>query len=287
MINHPITDQVRLTDCPRDAMQGLKDFIPTDQKISYLRQLLNVGFDVIDFGSFVSPAAIPQLKDTAEVLEQTDLGETNTKLLAIVGNMRGAQQAVLFSKVSYLGFPFSVSETFLRLNIHSDLQKAFTLTTDLIELCDKHRKKLIIYLSMGFGNPYGDPWSIDMMIDWVGKLHEKGATEINLSDTIGVSTAYTVQTMFNRLIQGFPEINFGFHLHTAPGQWFDRVDAAWNGGCRSFDGVLAGHGGCPMSGHKLVGNLGMKDLISYFDEKKIPLKIDRPLLDEIYMKAPF
>ncbi|PKP15755.1 MAG: hydroxymethylglutaryl-CoA lyase, partial [Bacteroidetes bacterium HGW-Bacteroidetes-22] len=216
----------------------------------------------------------------AEVLDKIETNGT-TELLAIVGNMRGAQKAALFSKISWLGYPFSVSETFLRRNLNSTIPKAFGQACELLNLCARQKKKLMVYLSMGFGNPYNDPWSIDLLAEWVDKLRREGATEINLSDTIGISTAETVGEAFWFLLREFPDIRFGFHLHSKPDDWYTRIDAAWRNGCRSFDGVLLGGGGCPMTGVALVGNLAMQHLVSYFEERDVPLKINS---DE-YQKA--
>jgi hydroxymethylglutaryl-CoA lyase len=280
-----IGQNIRLTDCPRDAMQGMAAFVPTEKKIEYLNSLLNVGFDILDFGSFVSPKAIPQLRDTAEVLEHLDLSSSDTKLLAIVGNLRGANEASKYEKISYLGFPFSISDTFLRLNINSTIEKAFGQAVDMLELCDKTNKTLMIYLSMGFGNPYNDPWSVELVAEWVEKLKEKGATEINLSDTVGVSTVETIGSLFETLIHNFPDINFGLHLHTKRSDWQKKIEAAFCNGCRSFDAVLTGQGGCPMTGTELVGNLQMKNLISFFDEYEVPLKVDRVQLEKAWYIA--
>jgi hydroxymethylglutaryl-CoA lyase len=276
----------RLVDCPRDAMQGMQRFIPTVEKIDYLNRLMKVGFDIIDFGSFVSPIAIPQLKDTHLVIDKIEKERSNTKLLAIVGNLRGAEQALSYEKIDYLGFPFSISESFLKLNIHSDLEKAFALTCTLLNKCQTTKKQLVIYLSMGFGNPYGDDWSIDLVMNWVNRLVQNGATEINISDTVGISTPERVAEVFSELQNSFPLVNVGFHLHTTLHDWYPRLDAAWNAGCKSFDAVLTGHGGCPLSGHKLVDNLGMKALISYFDGKDIALNIHRDKLDEAFYHSP-
>ncbi|MCF8374281.1 MAG: hypothetical protein K9H64_21850 [Bacteroidales bacterium] len=280
-----IGQNIRLTDCPRDAMQGMDRFVPTKKKIKYLNSLLKVGFDILDFGSFVSPKAIPQLRDTAEVLEHLDLSETDTKLLAIVGNMRGAKEASQYEKVSYLGFPFSISDTFLRLNINSTIEKAYAQAVEMLELCDKTNKTLMIYLSMGFGNPYNDPWSVDLVEEWVSKLHGQGAYEINLSDTVGVSTVETMGAIFERLIPEFPKVNFGLHLHTKHITWREKIEAAFCNGCRSYDGVLTGMGGCPMTGSELVGNLQMKNLIGFFHDNNVPLKIDRDKFAEAWSIA--
>ena len=279
------TQKIRLTECPRDAMQGMKSFVPTENKIKYLNNLLKVGFDIMDFGSFVSPKAIPQLKDTVEVLRNLDLANTNTKLLAIVPNMRGARDASQYDEISYLGFPFSISDTFLRLNINSNVDKAFELCHDMLELCDKMDKKLMIYISMAFGNLYNDPWSTDLVAKWVYLLQKNGATEINLADTIGVSTKESVGDVFGLLVDEFPKVNFSFHLHSKHNSWYDKIDIAYKNGCRSFDGVLSGKGGCPMSGFEMIENMHMKNLVTYFEKKNIPLNLNMKELEVAYFLA--
>lgn len=274
MQNKPVKPEVRLTDCPRDAMQGMKTFIPTHRKIEYINRLMKVGFDILDFGSFVSPAAVPQLRDTAEVTEKIDAGGSHTQLLVIVGNMRGALQAVQYDRIGWLGYPFSVSETFLKRNLNSTIGKAFEQVCQMQNLCEKNHKKLMVYLSMGFGNPYNDPWSPDLLAGWTKKLHGEGITEINLSDTVGLSTPAMVEEVFGQLVPRFPGVTFGFHLHARPGEGYEQVDAAWNSGCRSFDGVLLGGGGCPMTGVGLVDNLPMQNLVSYCAAKQITTGLD-------------
>ena len=277
--------KIRLTECPRDAMQGMESFVPTENKIKYLNNLLKVGFDILDFGSFVSPKAIPQLKDTVEVLKNLDLDNTNTKLLAIVPNMRGARDASQYDEISYLGFPFSISDTFLRLNINSNVDKAFELCHDMLELCDKTDKKLMVYISMAFGNLYNDPWSTDLVSKWVYLLQKNGATEINLADTIGVSTKESVGDVFGLLVDEFPKVNFSFHLHSKHNSWYDKIDIAYKNGCRSFDGVLSGKGGCPMSGFEMIENMHMKNLVTYFEKKNIPLNLNMKELEAAYFLA--
>ena len=267
--------KVRITECPRDAMQGLSKQIPTSDKILYLNTLLKVGYDILDFGSFVSPKAIPQLSDTVEVMKSLNLENSNTKLLAIVGNMRGAMDASKHDVISYLGFPFSISDTFLRMNINSNIDKAFGLCHDMLELCDNTGKELMVYLSMAFGNRYNDPWSPNLVAEWVYQLQKNGAHEINLSDTIGISTIESVHDVFSLLIDEFPRVNFGFHLHSKSNDWYDKIDIAYKSGCRSFDGILSGAGGCPMTGSEMVGNLRMSNLISYFDKNNIEINLNR------------
>jgi len=278
-------NNIRITECPRDAMQGLPNFIPTEDKVRYINTLLKVGFDIIDFGSFVSPKAIPQLRDTVEVLQNLDLENTNTKLLAIIGNLRGAKEASQHKAIKYIGFPFSISDTFLRMNINSNIEKAFALCHDLLEVCDKSGNELMIYLSMAFGNRYNDPWSPDLVAEWVYQLQKNGAIEINLSDTIGVSTPEKVNDVFSLLVNEFPKVNFGFHLHTKEIDWYEKVDIAYRAGCRSFDGVLSGAGGCPMTGSEMVGNLHMRNLINYLDNNNVELNLNREQLDKAYEVA--
>ncbi|TDN39518.1 hydroxymethylglutaryl-CoA lyase [Hymenobacter sp. UV11] len=259
MPTHPVI----LTECPRDAMQGLPEFIPTPLKTAYLQQLLAVGFDVLDFGSFVSPKAIPQLRDTAEVLAGLDLDRTRTKLLAIVANQRGAEQAASHPEIHYLGFPLSVSETFQRRNTNQTIAEALTDVAAMHELCERRGKTLIVYLSMGFGNPYGDPYSPALVADFTQRLATLGVRIVALSDTIGASTPALITPLFEELIPAFPHIEFGAHLHTTPGTWLEKVQAAYQAGCRRFDGALGGIGGCPMAADVLTGNMATENLLAF------------------------
>jgi len=261
MPTHPII----LTECPRDAMQGLHEFIPTPAKTAYLQQLLAVGFDVLDFGSFVSPKAIPQLRDTAEVLAGLDLDRTRTRLLAIVANQRGAEQAASHPEIHYLGFPLSVSETFQRRNTNQTIAEALADVAALHELCEHRSKTLIVYLSMGFGNPYGDPYGPAIVAEFTAQLAVLGVRIVALSDTIGVSTPALITPLFEELIPAFPRIEFGAHLHTTPGTWLEKVRAAYGAGCRRFDGALGGIGGCPMAADVLTGNLATENLIAFLE----------------------
>jgi hydroxymethylglutaryl-CoA lyase len=259
------TPPVVLTECPRDAMQGLHEFIPTPVKTAYLQQLLAVGFDVLDFGSFVSPKAIPQLRDTAEVLAGLDLDRTRTKLLAIVANLRGAEQAASHPQIQYLGFPLSVSETFQRRNTNQTIAEALADVAAMHELCERRGKTLIVYLSMGFGNPYGDPYSPAIVAEFTAKLAALGVRIVALSDTIGVSTPALITPLFEELIPAFPRIEFGAHLHTTPGTWLEKVQAAYQAGCRRFDGALGGIGGCPMAADVLTGNMATENLVAFLE----------------------
>jgi hydroxymethylglutaryl-CoA lyase len=266
---------VKIIECPRDAMQGLHDFIPTEVKVEYIQGLLKANFDTLDFGSFVSPKAIPQMKDTAEVLGKLDLSDTKTKLLAIVANTRGAHDAMQFSQIKYIGFPFSVSETFQMRNTNSSMQQSIATVNEMLNLCDQNNKKLVVYLSMGFGNPYGDEWNVEIVEQWADKMHAFGVDIISLSDTIGVATPDSISYLFKKLIPAFPRIEFGAHLHTTPHTWFEKVDAAYNSGCKRFDGAIKGFGGCPMATDKLTGNMPTENLLNYFENKSIDTGVDK------------
>merc|ERR1711991_1306737 len=224
--------EVKLIECPRDAMQGIKDWIPTEAKAQYIQALLRCGFDTIDFGSFVSPKAIPQMKDTAEVLELLDLSETTSKLLAIVANVRGAADAVQFPEIQYLGYPFSISENFQMRNTHKTIAQSIEVLSEILKLANQHGKEVVTYLSMGFGNPYGDPWNVDIVGEWAERLHGMGVKILSLSDTVGTSTPEVIEYLFSHLIPRYPEVEFGAHLHTTPTTWFEKVDAAYKAGCR-------------------------------------------------------
>ena len=267
---------VKIIECPRDAMQGIKShFIPTMVKVRYLNTLLKVGFDTIDFGSFVSPKAIPQMRDTAEVIRKIDLSNTSTKLLTIVGNERGAKQAIEFDEIDYLGFPFSISNTFQKRNINSTVQDSFHRAEDILNQSVIGNKDLVVYISMAFGNPYNDPWDADIVLEWAHKLHhELGIEIISLSDTIGVADSETIEYLFNALIPELPQVEFGAHLHTTPDTWEEKVKAAVNSGCERFDGALKGFGGCPMATDDLTGNMPTENLVSYFNRKKIEININ-------------
>lgn len=276
---------IKLIECPRDAMQGLHNFIPTEKKAAYINQLLKVGFDTIDFGSFVSPKAIPQLKDTAEVLSKLDLSTTKSKLLAIIANTRGATDAVLFEEINYLGFPFSISETFQQRNTNSSILQSLKTVEEVQNLCVKHKKKLVVYISMAFGNPYGDAWNSDIVINWTKKLAALGVKIIALSDTVGVSNKENISYLFSNLIPEFTTIEIGAHLHTTPDTWKEKVDAAYKNGCRRFDGAIKGFGGCPMATDKLTGNMATENLIAYFNEINIKTKINADEFDKSMLKA--
>ena len=259
---------VKLIECPRDAMQGIKDFIPTEKKVQYIQSLLRVGFDTIDFGSFVSPKAIPQMVDTAQVLSQLDLSKTKSKFLAIIANTRGANDASKFSEIDYLGFPFSISENFQMRNTHKTIAQSVITLNEILEIADKSNKEVVVYISMGFGNPYGDPWNVDIVGEWTERLSKMSVKILSLSDTIGSSDEENITYLFSNLIPSYPDIEFGAHLHTKPSTWFEKIDAAYKSGCRRFDGAIQGFGGCPMAKDELTGNMPTEKMLSYFTQKK-------------------
>lgn len=276
---------VKIIECPRDAMQGIHEFIPTQLKAAYINQLLKVGFDTIDFGSFVSPKAIPQLKDTAEVLSLLDLEASNSKLLAIVANLRGAEDACQHHEISYLGFPFSISETFQQRNTNSSIKESLNRVRDIQNLCLQKNKKLVIYISMAFGNPYGDLWSSEIVAEWTYQMAQMDIGIIALSDTIGVSNKENIESLFKHLIPEFPSIEIGAHLHTTPDTWQEKVEAAYKSGCRRFDGAIKGFGGCPMADDELTGNMATENLVSYFSNNKVNLDLNQIELEQSLLKA--
>jgi hydroxymethylglutaryl-CoA lyase len=249
-------------------MQGIKSFIPTERKVAYIQSLLRVGFDSIDFGSFVSPKAIPQMQDTAAVLAQLDLSQTKSKLLAIIANTQGAQTAAVFPEIRYLGFPFSISENFQMRNTHKTIAESIVTLNEILDIASSSNKEVVAYLSMGFGNPYGDPWNVEIVGEWTEKLAKMGVKILSLSDTIGSSTPENISYLFSNLIPKYPEIEFGAHLHTTPDKWFEKIDAASQAGCLRFDGAIQGFGGCPMAKDELTGNMPTEKLLSYFTTQK-------------------
>lgn len=261
-------EPIKIIECPRDAMQGIKAFIPTERKVAYIQSLLRVGFDTIDFGSFVSSKAIPQMQDTAEVLAQLNLSKTQTKLLAIIANTQGAIAASQHQYIQYLGFPFSISENFQMRNTHKTIAESLVTLEEILEIAGRANKEVVVYLSMGFGNPYGDPWSLEIVGEWIEKLSNMGVKILSLSDTVGSSTPDVIQHLFSNLIPKYSQIEFGAHLHTTPDKWFEKIDAAYNAGCRRFDGAIQGFGGCPMAKDVLTGNMPTEKLLSYFNSKK-------------------
>jgi hydroxymethylglutaryl-CoA lyase len=273
-------ETIKLIECPRDAMQGWKTFIPTEKKVEYINSLLKVGFDTIDFGSFVSPKAIPQMVDTAEVLRNLELGNSQSKLLAIVANLRGAEEASVYDAISYLGFPFSVSETFQQRNTNSSIQQSLERLEEMQNLCIKTGKKLVLYISMGFGNPYGDPYSEEIVFEWVNKIVALDIEIISLADTVGIATEEQVYDMTSYLVESLPGIEIGVHLHSTPDNWKKKLEAAVKAGCKRFDGALKGIGGCPMADDELVGNMNSELMIQYFKEQQMPLALDEGALKE-------
>ena len=278
-------EAIKIIECPRDAMQGIKAFIPTARKVTYIQSLLRVGFDTIDFGSFVSPKAIPQMQDTAEVLAQLDLSKTRSKLLAIIANTQGAVAASQHQPIQYLGFPFSISENFQMRNTHKTIAESLVTLQEILEIADKSNKEVVAYLSMGFGNPYGDPWSMEIVGEWTEKMSNMGVKILSLSDTVGSSTPEVIQYLFSHLIPKYPKIEFGAHLHTTPDKWFEKIDAAYNSGCRRFDGAIQGFGGCPMAKDVLTGNMPTEKLVSYFTSKKENTNISAMSFESSYNEA--
>jgi len=277
---------IKLVECPRDALQGLHNFVPTDVKAEYINRLLRIGFDTIDFGSFVSPKAIPQMRDTAEVLGKLDLSTTRSKLLAIVANLRGAQDAVQFPEIQYLGYPFSVSETFQLRNTNATIEESLGRVEEIQEICSANDRMMVVYLSMGFGNPYGDPWNVEIVQRWVDRLADMGIRIMALSDTIGVSDPENIRYLFSNLIPPHPDVEFGAHLHTPPSTWYEKVHAAYASGCRRFDTALQGYGGCPMAKDDLTGNMATENVLSYFDRAGIDLGLDREALNDAMALVP-
>ncbi len=267
--------KLKLIECPRDAMQGWANFIPTEKKIEYLNQLLKVGFDTLDFGSFVSPKAIPQMADTAQVYEALDLYNTDTKLLAIIANLRGAETAVNFPRIKYLGFPFSISETFQQRNTNSSISEAFKTVEAIQNLCQKADKEMVVYFSMGFGNPYGDVFNADIVMNWAEKMRNLGIKIIALSDTVGVADSSIITELFTNLIPQYPDIEFGGHFHATTENWQMKIESAYTAGCRRFDGAIGGFGGCPMAEDELVGNINTQNMIQYFENQGVELRLDK------------
>lgn len=267
-------NKFKLVECPRDAMQGLHDFVPTALKAEYLNLLLQVGFDTLDFGSFVSPKAIPQMKDTAEVLANLDLSRTSTKLLAIVANLRGVEDAVKHQEVNYLGFPFSISETFQQRNTNSSITQSLTTVEEMLNLCDKNNKKAVVYLSMGFGNPYGDEWNYEIVEKWADVLVSKGVEILSLADTVGVSTPEKIESILPKLISRFNNTEVGIHLHSTPAECFEKIEAAYRSGVKRIDSALKGFGGCPMAADDLTGNIATEDVIGFLNAKGETLNLD-------------
>ena len=277
--------KIKIIECPRDAMQGIKDFIPTQKKVDYIQSLLRVGFDTIDFGSFVSPKAIPQMQDSAEVLAQLDLSQTQSKLLAIIANTQGAQIASTHKEIQYLGFPFSISENFQMRNTHKTIAESLITLQEILYIADASNKEVVTYISMGFGNPYGDPWNVEIVGEWTEKLAKMGVKILSLSDTVGSSTPEVITYLFSNLISKHPDIEFGAHLHTTPDKWHEKVHAAYKAGCVRFDGAIQGFGGCPMATDDLTGNMPTEKLLSYFTTQKANTNTSPMSFESAYNEA--
>jgi len=272
MSNQP--SNIKLTECPRDAMQGLHDFVPTEVKAEYINLFLQVGFDTIDFGSFVSHKAIPQMRDTAAVLAKLEMGNTKSNLLTIIANLRGAEDAVQFDEIKYLGFPFSISETFQQRNTNSSISESFETIRKINKLCRQHNKELLVYLSMGFGNPYGDEWSPEIVEHWAAQMADEGTHIISLADTTGTSTPEKIRDIYPNLVSRFPGTEFGVHLHSTPATSLEKIHAAFDSGCKRFDSALKGFGGCPMAADDLTGNIATENVISFLQSQNIELNLD-------------
>ncbi|MEO1487109.1 MAG: hydroxymethylglutaryl-CoA lyase [Bacteroidota bacterium] len=277
--------RIKLIECPRDAMQGIKTFIPTEKKIKYIQALLGCGFDTLDFGSFVSPKAIPQMVDTREVLEGLDLTKSKSKLLAIVANLRGAQDASVHEQIDYLGYPFSISENFQMRNTHKTIAQSVETLKAILDVANQSGKQVVTYISMGFGNPYGDPWNVEIVGEWTEKLAQMGVTILSLSDTVGSSTPEVITYLFSNLIPMYPDIEFGAHLHTTPSKWHEKVHAAYASGCTRFDGAIQGFGGCPMAKDELTGNMPTEKIFSYFNQAKAETGVNAMVFEAAYNKA--
>ena len=278
-------EEVKIIECPRDAMQGIKAFIPTQTKVDYIQSLLRVGFDTIDFGSFVSPKAIPQMVDTAEVLSKLDLSKTRSKLLAIIANTQGAESASKHKKIQYLGYPFSISENFQMRNTHKTIAESLVTLQEILDIANATDKEVVAYLSMGFGNPYGDPWNVEIVGEWTERLSNMGVKILSLSDTVGSSTPEVIEYLFSNLIPNYKHIEFGAHLHTTPDKWFEKVDAAYKSGCRRFDGAIQGFGGCPMAKDDLTGNMPTEKMLSYFTTQKASTETSPMSFESAYNEA--
>ena len=278
-------DKVKIIECPRDAMQSIKTFIPTNTKLSYLQSVVDVGFDVVDIGSFVSPKAIPQLSDTSIIIDSIDLSNSNSELLVIVANKLGAINASKFDKIDYLGYPFSISENFQMRNTNKTIKDSEKELAEIISIAEKVNKKVVVYLSMCFGNPYGDPWNLDIVNHWVYKLSKMGVKIISLSDTIGTSNSESIKSIFCSVLKNHIDIEFGAHLHSDPSTWYNKIHSAFEAGCRRFDGAIKGFGGCPMASNKLVGNMPTEKILSYLNSKKIHNNVSSLRFESCYNQS--
>ena len=278
-------DKVKIIECPRDAMQSIKTFIPTNTKLSYLQSVVDVGFDVVDIGSFVSTKAIPQLSDTSIIIDSIDLSNSNSELLVIVANKLGAINASKFDKIGYLGYPFSISENFQMRNTNKTIKDSEKELAEIISIAEKVNKKVVVYLSMCFGNPYGDPWNLDIVNHWVYKLSKMGVKIISLSDTIGTSNPESIKSIFYSVLNNHIDIEFGAHLHSDPSTWYNKIHSAFEAGCRRFDGAIKGFGGCPMASNKLVGNMPTEKILSYLNSKKIHNNVSSLRFESCYNQS--
>ena len=274
---------IKLIECPRDAMQGLHDFVPTELKAQYINLLLKVGFDTLDFGSFVSAKAIPQMRDSAELVKLLDLSDTKTKLLAIIANERGAKDASEFEEINYLGFPFSVSETFQRRNANASIEESLIRVEAIQNLCEQNNKQLVVYLSMGFGNPYGDDWNLEILSQWTKALIEKGVKILSIADTTGVSTVEKINEIYPYLLKQFPHIEWGMHLHSTPDSSFQKIEAAFVAGCNRMDSAIKGFGGCPMAADNLTGNIATENVLTYLKQKNHANTINESAYEEAFL----
>ena len=278
-------DKVKIIECPRDAMQSIKTFIPTNIKLNYLQSVVDVGFDVVDIGSFVSAKAIPQLSDTAIIIDSIDLSNSNSELLVIVANKKGAINASKFEKISFLGYPFSISEHFQMRNTNKTINDSENELAEILSIAEKVNKQVVVYLSMSFGNPYGDPWNLDIVNHWVHKLSKMGVKIISLSDTIGTSNPVSIKSIFNSVLEHHSDIEFGAHLHSDPKTWHNKMDSAFEAGCRRFDGAIKGFGGCPMASNQLVGNMPTEKIISYLNSTKTSNNVNSLLFEKCYKES--
>ena len=278
-------EKVKIIECPRDAMQGIKNFIPTNIKLSYLQSVVDVGFDVVDIGSFVSTKAIPQLADTSKIIDSIDLSNSNSELLVIIANTKGAINASKFEKISYLGYPFSISESFQISNTNKSIKESENELAEILSIGEKVNKKVVVYLSMCFGNPYGDVWNLDIINHWIYKLKDLGVNIISLSDTIGSSNPESIRSIFNSVLKNHSDIEFGAHLHSDPNSWHDKIHSAFEAGCRRFDGAIGGYGGCPMASNQIVGNMPTEKIISFLKTQKTSNNINSLRFENCYNQS--
>ena len=277
--------KIKIIECPRDAMQGIKRWIPSDEKLSYLQSILSVGFDVVDFGSFVSSRVIPQMRDTDYIIKNLDTTNTNSKLLAIVANYRGAVAACNYSTISYIGYPFSISEIFQMRNTNKTMAESFDDLKKIKSIIEAKNKKLVVYLSMGFGNPYGEPWNLEIIEKWIQSLNSIGVETISISDTIGTAKKSDINKIYSFLIPRYSKIEFGAHFHSKPNEWYEKVNEAYINGCRRFDGAIMGFGGCPMAKDDLTGNVPTEKLLSFFNSIKENTSINSLHFESCYNNA--